>query len=142
MAVNTAKGTVWKNGDGTSPEVFTAIGQLRAYSQSGPTATVQDVSNHDTGNWGEQLATILNPGTVSGPVNYDKADATHAFATGVWNDLVNLTLRNIQIIFAGSQGQLDMGGYYSGHSFDFPPDNVLQANIEFAVSGEISTTQA
>jgi hypothetical protein len=90
----------------------------------------------------EKLATLLDPGTIAGPINYDKADATHAFSTGIWADLIALTNRNIQVVFAGSQGQLDAGGYYSSHSFDFPTDNVLQANLEFAVSGAISTTQA
>jgi len=143
MAIRSAKGTAWKNGDGASPEVFSTVGEMRSFSQSGPTATVQDVTAHDTsGNWMAKLATLLDPGTISGLINYDNTDATHAFATGIWADLIALTNRNVQIVFPASMGQLDMGGYYSNHSFDFPVDNVLAANIEFAVSGAISTTQS
>lgn len=141
MAITKAKGSVFKIGDGTSPEAFSTIGQMRAFSQSGPSATIQDVTTHSTsGDWMEKLATLLDGGTISGPINYNSTDTTHAFTTGVWSDLVGLTLRNTQIVFAGSAGTLAQAGYFSSHSFDFPVDNVLQANIEYSISGAITAT--
>jgi hypothetical protein len=143
MAITTAKGTTLGIGDGASPEVFSSMGQLRAFSQSGPTATVQDITTHSTSaNWMDKLGTLLDGGSVSGPINYNSTDATHAFSTGIWDDLVNLTVRNIRITFPNSNGTLDMGGYFSSHAFDFPVDNVLQANMEFAVTGAITAANS
>lgn len=143
MAIRSAKGTLQKIGDGASPEVFSTIGQVR--SVSGPTtkATVQDVTTHSTsGNWMEKLATLIDPGALSFPINYDNADATHAFATGMWADLIALTVRNFQTIFPSSMGQLDYAAYLTGHGFDCPVDNVLQANIELTIYGAITAAQS
>jgi hypothetical protein len=95
MAIRSAKGTLMKLGNGASPEVFTTITQVR--SIAGPTtkATVQDVTTHSTsGNWMEKLATLIDPGTLSFPINYDKTDTAHAFSTGMWNLLTGLTQKN------------------------------------------------
>lgn len=142
MAITKAKGTLWKIDDVSSPNDSDTIGQLRAFSQSGPTATIQDVTTHSTsGNWMEKLATLLDPGTVSGNINYDSMDATHAFSTGIWSDLVDLQDRPSRIVFAGGVGTLVFAsGYFSNHSFDFPTDNVLGAAIEYAINGAITAT--
>ena len=142
MAIRSAKGTLQKIGDGASPEVFTTIGQVR--SISGPTtkATVQDVTTHSTaGNWMERLAMLIDPGTLGFPINYDPADATHMFATGMWADMIALTVRNFQTVFPASMGTLAYAAYITSHAFDVPVDNVLQANIELTVYGAITATQ-
>lgn len=140
MAIRSAKGTLIKKGNGASPQVYSAIGQVR--SIAGPTtkSIVQDVTTHSTsGNWMEKLATLIDPGTFSAPANYDKADLTHAFATGLWNDLINLTVATYRIVFPASIGYLQMSAYVTGHSFDAPVDNVLRVNLEWTINGSIST---
>lgn len=142
MAIRSAKGTLVKVGSGTSPETFTTVGQVR--SVSGPTtkATVQDVTTHSTaGNWMEKLATLIDPGSLTFPINYDAEDTTHAFATGLWNDLISLTERNFECVMPASIGELDFAAYLTGHSFDLPVDNVIQATIELTINGAISTVQ-
>ena len=139
MAIRSAKGTLIKLGDGTSPEVFTTVGQVRSISGPTTTATVQDVTTHSTaGNWMEKLAVLIDPGSLSFPINYDSADATHQFATGLWDLLVNLTVRGFRCVFPASIGYLQMDGMVTGHGFDCPVDNVLQANIEVTIFGAIS----
>jgi len=142
MAIGTAKGTLWKFQDEAgSPATFATLGQLRSFTQSGPTATIPDVTTHGTaGNWMEKLSVLLDPGTLSGPINYDPGNATHQFASGVWVDLINLTKQTCQILFPNSMGQMGMDGWFSGHSFSIPTDNVLEAQIEFAISGAITAT--
>jgi predicted secreted protein len=142
MAIRSAKGTLQQIGDGATPEVFTTIGQVR--SISGPTtkAQVQDVTTHSTvGNWTEKLATLIDPGTLSFPINYDNADATHMFATGLWADMIALTVRNFLTVFPASMGQLEYAAYITGHSFDVPVDNVLQASIELTIYGALTASQ-
>jgi len=139
MAIRSAKGTVAKLGSGTSPQTFSTIAQIR--SISGPTtkATVQDITTHSTaGNWMEKLATLIDPGTIGFPVNYDSSDSTHAFATGLWNLLINLTEKDLRLVFPASIGYLEFSAYTTSHSFDCPVDNVLRFNAEFAINGAIS----
>lgn len=142
MAIRSAKGTLQKLGNGASPEVFATIGQVRSISGPTTTATVQDVTTHSTsGNWMEKLATLIDPGSLSFPINYDSADATHQFATGMWADMIALTVRNFKTVFPASMGTLAYAAYITGHSFDCPVDNVLAANIELTVYGAITASQ-
>jgi len=142
MAVRSAKGSVFQIGGVSSPTDWDTLGQLRAYTQSGPKLTVQDITTHSTaGNWMEKLATLIEPGTISGPINYDSADATHQFATGIWADLIALTDRASRIVFPAGIGRLTFNhGYFTSHAFDMPTDNVLQANFEYTISGAITAT--
>lgn len=141
MAIRSAKGTLQKIGDGASPEVFATIGQVKSISGPSTKATVQDVTTHSTaGNWMEKLATLIDPGTLTFPINFDPLDATHAFATGMWDDMIALTLRSFKTVFPAAMGTLNYDAYITGHGFDVPVDNVLQANIELTISGAISAS--
>lgn len=140
MAIRSAKGTVIKLGNGASPEVFSTIAQVRSITGTTTKATVQDVTTHDTaGNYMDKLAVLIDPGTFSAPANYDKAEVTHAFSTGLWNLLINLTLRAYRMVFPASIGYLQMDAYVTGHGFQAPVDNVLQFNLEWTITGSIST---
>jgi len=141
MAIRSAKGTLQKMGDGNSPELFTTIGQVR--SVAGPTTklTVQDVTTHSTsGNWMEKLATLVDPGDLTFPINYDSADATHAFLTGLWQSMINLTAKHFQTIFPAAHGTLAYSGFLTGHSFNLPVNNVIDATIQITINGAITAT--
>jgi len=141
MAIRSAKGTLQQIGDAASPPAYTTIGEVR--SIAGPTtkATVQDVTTHSTsGNWMERLAMLIDPGTLSFPINYDPADATHQFAAGMWYDMINLTVMDFQTVFPAAMGTLVYDAYITSHSFDCPVDNVLQASIELTIYGAITAT--
>ncbi len=142
MSIRSAKGTLLKIGDGTSPEEFTTIGQVRSIAGPTTSAIVQDVTTHSTaGNWMEKLAVLIDPGTLSFPVNYDSADEAHAFVTGMWADMIALTERNFECLFAGSVGKLAFAAFFTSHGFDLPVDNVIQASIELTITGAITATQ-
>lgn len=142
MSIRSAKGTLLKRGDGESPEEFTTIGQVRSIAGPTTTSIVQDVTTHSTsGNWMEKLAVLLDPGTMSFPINYDSADEAHAFLTGLWADMILLTERNFECLFAGSVGLLAFGAFFTGHGFDLPVDNVIGASIELTITGTITATQ-
>ncbi len=139
MAIRSAKGTLQRLSDGASPATYATVGQVRSISGPTTTATVQDVTTHSTaGNWMEKLATLIDPGTLSFPINYDSADATHQFAAGMWADFIALTVGDWHTVFPASIGYLAYSAYITGHGFDVPVDNVLQANIELTVFGAIS----
>ena len=141
MAITTAKGTAVKMSDTGSPLTFATIGQVR--SISGPTVkpTVVDITAHDTtGYWRKKLAVLIDAGELSFEINFDKADGTHAFTTGLWSRMVLLAKESFQTIFPNSAGTLAFSAYVGGHEFTAPVDNVLGAKITLAITDAITAT--
>lgn len=139
MAIRSAKGTLFKIGDGASPETFSTAAQMRSISGPSATGVEQDITTHSTaGNWKEKAVVLLDGGSIGFPANYDSAEATHAFATGIWQNFINLTPQNAALVFPSSIGYLYMNVYTMGHSFDAPVDNILGVNFEFSINGAIT----
>ena len=141
MAITTAKGTVVKISDVASPIAYSSIGQVR--SITGPTVKphVVDITTHDTpGFWRRKLAVLIDPGDISFEINFDHADATHAFTTGMWNQLIGLVKSGIQMVFPNAAGTLTFLGYLGQHEFMVPVDNVLAAKIQIAITDAITGT--
>lgn len=139
--IRSAKGTQQLISDGSSPADYNLIGQVRSITGPTTSATTQDVTTHSTaGNWMEKLAVLIDPGTLSFPMNYDADDDTHAFASGLWSFLIALTEADHETIFPASLGTLTYSGYISGHPFDLPTDNVIQTTIEITINGAIQAT--
>lgn len=129
--------------DVASPAVYASIGQVR--SISGPTVKPKmvDVTTHDTpGFWMRQIAVLISAGTVSFDVNFDEADATHSFLTGMWNQMIGLVLSGFRNVFPNSAGTLTYPGYIGQHEFAMPVDNVLTAKIQIAITDAILAAAA
>ncbi len=140
MAITTAKGTVFKLSDAASPISYANIAQVR--SATGPTVKpkIVDITTHDTpGFWMRKLAVLIDPGDVSFEINFDHTNATHAFATGLWNQLVGLVLTGFQMVFPNAAGTLTFIGYIGQHEFMVPVDNVLAAKIQLAITDAVGT---
>jgi len=139
--ITTAKGTQVKLGDDASPLTYATVGQVR--SIAGPTVkpNIVDVTTHDTpGFWRRKLAVLIDPGDATFEINLDTADATHSFVTGMWNLLINLTLRGYQLIFPNDVGTLGFLAYVGSHEFNAPVDNVLSARIQLAITDAVEAT--
>jgi predicted secreted protein len=137
--ITTAKGTVLNLSDVASPVTYASVSQVR--SITGPTVKpkIVDVTAHSTpGFWAAKLAVLIEPGDISFEINFNIADATHAYATGFWNQMVGLTLTGLQMIFPNSAGILTFTGYVGQHEFNVPVDNVLTAKIQMAIAGPIT----
>jgi predicted secreted protein len=136
--ITTAKGTQVQLSDTATPLTYATIGQVR--SITGPTVkpNVVDVTTHDTvGFWRRKIAVLIDPGSVSFDINFDSADATHAFTTGLWNQLIGLVKSGIQMVFPNAAGTLAFLGYLAGHEFAAPVDNVLVAKITLEITDQI-----
>jgi len=141
MAITTAKGTTMEMSDIASPPTYAPISQVR--SISGPTVkpSTVDITTHDTpGFWRRVITTLISAGTVSFDMNFDHDDATHAFTTGLWNQMVNLTLSGFRNVFPNGAGTLVYQGYVGQHEFAVPVDNVLMAKIQIAITDEITAS--
>ncbi len=138
MAIRSAKGTLVKLGTTASPPIFTTIGQVRSVTGPAVKATVQNVTTHSTaGNWMNKLSTLIDPGTIAFAVNYDKADATHAFLTGMWANLIALIESAYEVVLPATIGTLYFAGFLTSHAFTLPVDNVIEAAIQIDIDGSI-----
>lgn len=134
--ITTAKGTVLSISDVASPATYASISEVR--SISGPTVKpkIVDITTHDTlGYWMRKLSVLLDPGDVSFETNFDVSDATQAYSTGMWNQMINLTLSAFMMTFPNGAGVLRMLGYVGQHEFMAPVDNVLAVKFQFALTG-------
>lgn len=139
--ITTAKGTILSLSDTASPLSYSAIGQVR--SISGPTVKpkIVEITTHDTpGFWSRKLAVLIDAGDISFEVNFDKADATHSFTTGMWKQLVGLIESGLRMVFPNTAGTLTFLGYLGQHEFNVPVDNVLSAKIQIAITDAITAT--
>ena len=139
--ITTAKGTILSLSDTASPLSYSAIGQVR--SISGPTVKpkIVEITTHDTpGFWSRKLAVLIDAGDISFEVNFDKADATHSFTTGMWKQLVGLIESGLRMVFPNTAGTLTFLGYLGQHEFNVPVDNVLSAKIQIAITDVITAT--
>ena len=137
--ITKAKGSVIKVGDTASPHNYAAISQVRSITSSGPKPKIQDVTTHDSpGNSVRKLACLVDYGQFSFDFNFDPDDVSHAFDTGIWNDVIGLTLKSFQDIFPNSAGYLTFSGYFNDHSFNQPVDNVLGVKCGIDVTDNIT----
>ncbi len=125
MSIQTAKGTVLAISDLASPATYVAISQVR--SITGPTVKpkIVDITTHDTpGFWARKLAVLIEAGDISFEINFDKTDASHAFSTGMWNQMVGLVKTAFRMTFPApaSNGVMTMLGYVGQHEFMVPVD--------------------
>lgn len=139
MSIRSAKNTLLSFGDTTvSPVTYATLAQQKSFSLSGPTATIPDVTTHNqSGYYMEKLAVLLDAGTIAVPVNFDPGEATHSFTAGFWDYINGLDPIALKITMPGTFGNIIGDGYGSNHGLDFPTDNVLQGNFEFAMTGAL-----
>ena len=142
MAGLFAKGTSLWVGDGLSPEGFTKIANVKSISGPGYNVTVVDTTTHSTvGNFREKAAVLIDAGKISCDVNFDPSDPTLAPATGILNDLQNLTERNMQLRFPPSDTlhtRMNFKGFFTDHPFTFPVDNVIDGKVTIDIDGAIT----
>ena len=141
MAITSAKGSVLKVGDEASPHNYVPIAQVKSISGPSTKPKIVDITTHDTaGNSVRKLAVLVDYGQLGFDINFDSADATHSFTTGIWNYLVDLEKKGFQDIFPNSAGTLTFIGYFTDHSFNQPVDNVLSAKISIDITDSIDAT--
>lgn len=143
MAITTAKGTQILMMDAGSPFTGAPIGQVRSITGMTLKSHTVDVTTHDTpGFFRKFIAVIMDGITASFDINFDHLDATHAFSTGLYDKLVNLTKETFEQIFPNSAGTLHCDGYINSHDFNAPIDNVLVAKIAIQFTDAVRVVAA
>lgn len=137
MAV-AATGTLLKIGDGGGTEVFTTIAEVKDISGPGLTVSTEDTTSHDANGYRTFIPTLKEVGEVTFDINFDNG-ATQGFASGLYLDAVNRTLRHFQIVIPTTASKTgSFSAYVTGWDMSFPVEGVLTASVTLTVSGSVT----
>lgn len=133
-----AHGTLLKIGDGGGPEVFTTIGEVRDISGPSIAVATEEVTSHDSAGWREYIATVREIGELTFDINFTGA-ATQGFAAGLYNDMINRTTRNFQLVIPLSSSKTgSFAAIITGFTPDLAVDGVVRASITLQGTGAIT----
>lgn len=134
-----SSGTLLKIGDGGSPESFTTIAEVKDIDGPAFALSTEEVTSHDsTGHYREYIPTLKESGEVSFSLNFF-AGATQGFASGLFNDYDNRTLRNFQLVLTTSGNDTgSFAAYVTAFQLHAPVEGVLSADCTLMVVGGVT----
>jgi predicted secreted protein len=132
-----AFGTLLKLGDGATPENFSTIAELKTISGPSLSADAIDVTVHNTPTpFRRFIAGLLDGGEVNFDIHFIPQDPSHSYSSGILKDMLDRTIRNIQIVFP------DVGVttwacpvIFTGFEMSSDPGDVLLASVTAKVAG-------
>lgn len=128
-------GTLLKIGDGAGSESFTTIGEVRDIDGPAFALGTEEVTAHDGSGSREFVATLKEVGEISFEINFNKA-ATQGFTGGLYNDFVNKTKRNFQIVLPTTVAATGaFAAFVTAFKFKEPVEGVLRADVTLKVTG-------
>jgi len=132
-----AFGTLIKQGDGASPENFTAIAEIRDIKGPKMVADVIDVTVHNSSSpWKKFISGLLEGGEIQLDVNFIPTDPTQSQSSGVLSDMVNRVRRNYQLYFPDSgHTTWAFSAVVVGFDMTAAPKDALMATITLRISG-------
>lgn len=130
-----SQGMVIKRGNGASPEVFTAIPEVR--SINGPDGSASEIDVTDLSSTSREFRMGLkDEGTITLDMMFIPANTVHA---GLRTDRANRTLRNFQLLFTDSPATTwSFAAYVQGLSVSNEVDAVTTASVTLRISGSIT----
>jgi hypothetical protein len=133
-----AFGTLFKMGDGASPENFTTIAEVTDISGPELGTDTEDGTHHSsTGGYEEVIATILRTGTVTLTIQYDPTDATHDASTGLIYEWTQKTTTNYQLVFPDTSSTTwTLPCKVTGFTPAAPVGGKLTAEVTLKVDGQ------
>lgn len=131
-----AQGMELKIGNGASPEVFTAISEIKTFSGPNGSATVIDVTDLSSGAKEKRLG-LADEGQLSFTINYIPKDTQH---TLLRTQRDSRALTNFKLVFTDDSPATtwSFSGYVQGFAVSGAVDNVVEANITVEISGSIT----
>lgn len=133
-------GTVFKVGDGESPEVFVAVVNVVNITMSGRSVEEVDFTHlASSGGFREFRPGFKDPGELSLTCHYDPTNATLNGTAGLESELNAGRVFNWQIDMSGAgfAYMLYGQGYVSGGDFNFTGEDPITYEVTIRVSGQI-----
>lgn len=135
MTTYQSQGTVFKTGDGASPETFNAVGQVVNIDGPDGSAPVIDVSNLSS-TAREKNVGLPDEGQITLTVQYDPDDTGQ---TRLKTLRTNRTSGNFKIEMSDSPATvLSFSGYVLQFSRSFSIDEVVMGTVTIEISGSVT----
>jgi predicted secreted protein len=132
-------GTVLAEGDGASPEVFTAVAEVLTIS--GPELSTEEIdvtSLDSSGGFKETIAGLRDAGSVSFDVNWIKGDAQQL---SIRDKIASGAAGNYKITWSDSPATVaDFAAIVTGFSMNTEPNSQIQASITLKITGQVTFT--
>lgn len=123
--------------DDVTPSTFVAMGQV--VSIDGPESTVSEVeTTHLTTTNGAKtfIPGLLDNGTLSGTVRFDKAQYT------IWKGLLRKTPDYVWRLTISDGSKLEFAGFPTRLGMTIPEDGTVDCPFAIKVTGEVTYTAA
>jgi hypothetical protein len=134
-------GTLLKIGNGASPEVFSAIAEVKDITGPGLTSEFAEFTHQQsTGGYREYKPTFKNSGEITFKCNFLPDDTTQGFSTsGLLKDYEDQTLRNFQLLFPDTGATLaSFAAYVANIQPTSPLAAALELNVTLRVTGPVT----
>jgi len=130
-----AQGTVLKIGNGASPEVFTAISEIKNFTGPGGAAAVIDVTDLSSLAKEKRMG-LADEGQLSFVLHYIPSDTQHAALRAAKAGRVET---NFQIEFtdAAPSTVWSFSGFVTNFSVSGSVDGVIEGNVTIEITGAI-----
>ena len=141
MAKHRASGTIFKRGDGGSPETFTEITQAMDIDGPGTETDFEDTTTHSdaaASNYKAYSPLMRDGGEVKTEVLWDPNNVAHQ---GLDADQAASRLGNYQVVFPTSPVKTaNFSGYVKDFSFKAPVKGMLTRNLVVKITGNVTIT--
>ena len=130
-------GTIFKRGDGTSSESFTAIAEINQIE--GPTMVreqIETTSLDTTGGWRTFIAGFRDGGEITLTMNYVRDGYEQMRLDFLSDDSVNYQL----VLPDPDATTLDFAGYVTNLPLSITADDKVTATVTIKISGEVDLT--
>ena len=134
-------GTLPKIGDGDTPEVFTAIAEVKDITGPGLTREFAEFTHQQSaGGYREYKPTFKNSGDITFKRNFLPDDSTQGFGTtGLLKDYEDGTLRNFQLLFPDAGATLaSFAAYVANIQPTAPVGSALELNVTLRITGPVA----
>lgn len=136
MTALKTQGTTIALGDGASPEVFTAIGEVKDISWADAGGTEIETTNLSSSSK-TFIMGLPDNGSVTLVCNYDPNDTQQ---TALKTSKDAQTLKNYRITLSDSSTQANFAAYCMNWSFTTTEDDVTTLNVTLKVSGDVTVS--
>lgn len=131
-------GTLLKIGDGGGSEAFTTIAEVLDIDGPGFELATEEVTAHDGSGWREFVPTLMAGGEITFDCNFNAA-ATQGFTSGLYDDMVDRTKRNFQLVIPTSTSKTaSFAAFVTAFPFNLPVEGVIRANCTLQITGAVT----
>lgn len=133
-------GTLFKTGDGMSPETFTQLSEVTGITPPSMSRDSVDVSHEQSPSaWREFIAGLKDAGEISLDMNFDPANAG---STALMAELTlngSAAVKNRQIVFPDNS-MFTFAAFLTKYEPDAPLEKSMTAKVTFKITGAPTLT--